>query len=44
MKKSLLLLFTMDGTTRQLDTIGFYPEDMDGYSFVLTVENEKSVK
>ena len=29
------------GTTRQLDTIGFYPEDMDGYSFVLTVENEK---
>ena len=29
------------GTTRQLDTIGFYPEDMEGYSFVLAVENEK---
>ena len=29
------------GTTRQLDTIGFYPEDMEGYSFVLAVQNEK---
>ena len=28
------------GTTKQLDTIGFYPTNMTGYSFLFAVENE----